>query len=76
MPEEIVDDGGLDRQRRGDQIVEVQPGLQHEQSEQLHGYTYSAYEIELEPAHRDGTPGSLRVIGFAPPHTGDACFAP
>ena len=60
VPEKIVDDGGLDRQRGGDQIVEMQPGLQHDQSEQLHGDADSADEIELEPAHRGGTPAAAR----------------
>ena len=58
MPEEIVDDGGLDRQRRGHQIVEVQSCLQPSQGEQLHGNPDSAYEIELEPANRGGTPAA------------------
>ncbi len=58
MPEEIVDDSGLDRQRRCDQIIDVQSCLQHSQGEQLHGNPDSAYEIELEPANRGGTPAA------------------
>src|SRR5882762_9668986 len=55
-PQKIVDYGGLDRQCRCDQVMKVQPCLQHNQHKDLDDKTHGADQVELDPASCDGTP--------------------
>ncbi len=47
MPEEVMDHRGFDGEGRGQQIVEVQPGAEEGERDELDDDSDSAYEIEL-----------------------------